>query len=59
MIPSECWADCCEYCIKVDPSPTKEIDPCTEMTKRCKGDSCSTCRPCKAFAPGPIVGGGG
>lgn len=52
MITSECWADCCEYCIKVDPSPTRELDPCTEMTKRCKGDTCRDCKPCKAFAAG-------
>ena len=45
--------DCCDICIKNDPSPTREIDPCTVMTKRCKGDSCAKCGHCSAFALAP------
>jgi len=50
---SKIWADCCEICIRNDPSPTREIDPCTVMTRRCKGDTCDACKGCSCFALAP------
>ncbi|MDW5563934.1 MAG: hypothetical protein SA339_11980 [Methanomassiliicoccus sp.] len=41
--------DCCEGCQFID-GDGKEIEACRDMTKRCRGDSCDSCPPCKRFA---------
>lgn len=48
MISPEIWADCCDFCIRADDSK-REIEPCSKMTARCKGDTCQVCKPCPDF----------
>jgi hypothetical protein len=47
---NEIWDDCCDFCVKVDDTKC-EVEVCTKMVARCRGDSCSTCKVCKDFAP--------
>jgi len=47
---SDVWNDCCDFCIKVDDTKL-EVEPCTKMTARCQGDTCSSCEVCKDFIP--------
>ena len=46
--PEKIRTDCCDLCLRVD-GDDKEMEACKDMTKRCKGDTCATCKACKQF----------
>lgn len=52
MSGEKVYSDCCDYCVRAD-DLKREVEPCTRMRSRCKGDSCAPCRPCTAFVAAP------